>query len=852
MAEMIRLGAWFRTAMVDLRGGTARFLILIACLSLGVSTIAAVSSVSAVLRTAVARDARLILGGDLELRSPRSDIGAEERRALERLGPLSREVELNARAVKDDRSVFLSLRAVSDSYPLLGAVGLGPGSWDRRLPELLAARQGIFGAVVDSQVVQRLGISIGDRVRIGSADFEVRGTLASLPDQASQGFQLGVPVIIADSALSTAGLDQNGVLTRYRYKLVLETVDFATAKQRLAEEFPDADWQLRSPGDATAGISRFFRLFGNFLVLVGLSALLVGGLGVSNAVSAYVGERQASIATLRSLGATSHRLLFHFLTQIIALSLVGIGAGVTLGAATTLLALPALSGLLGLALPPSVDLPSLLGAAGIGLATAFLFALVPLRSAQNVRPAMLFRAATAGPPAHFGWRELLRVRTWVPLAAGMGGLFVLAAAMTGDPLLVLLYGAGTAAALGVLRLAAAGLQHLLRKLPPPPAQLLRQAVNAILRPGAPTPTIVESLGMGLALLFVILLTQPNLRGQINDEIVRQAPSFVLLDVDADTKNELAEFAAGNPHVADFDTVPMLRGTITAINGKPAPEPDEVPADVADMFRGDTPLSWARDEPPAARITEGRWWPTDYSGPPLASLSTEMQQALGLGVGDIMEITVLGRPISVTIASFREIDWRSPSFNFRILLSPGLIEGAPQTFLGGIKVTDGADAVVETELVRRFPSLLFIPVGQAIGRVSAILESLAKAVGLVGGLAAVAGVLVLAGALSVGRRQRESDAVVMKVLGATRRDVVGAFLMEYGLLGAFSTLFASALGIAGSWAVAAFLLEVPFTVDVALMASAAGGVILLSVLTGAATTWSAMSARPAQRLRAEAF
>jgi putative ABC transport system permease protein len=845
---MSRLGAWARVALIDLRGDVRRFTILLACLALGVGTIAAVASVGAALQAAINRDAGIVLGGDMEIRSFGTDATAAEQADFAALGNVARVVELNARGSVGDKSSFLNLRAVTSNYPPVGSVALQGEAKDAGVTDRLAARNGVYGAIVDPQVLERLGIKIGDKLHIGSAEFEARAALEALPDQATQGFQLGLPVLISVDALSGAGLDQAGALTRYRYKIALADKDFDTAKASLTRKYPNATWEIRSPKDATANLARFFDLFSRFLVLVGLSSLLVGGVGVSNAVSAYINERQSSIATLRSLGATSSRVMVHFLIQIMLLSLVGIAIGLALGAASTLVALPVLSGMLALDLPPGLDLSSLVMAAGFGVLIAFVFAFIPLRRAQKLQPASLFRAAGGNVHSGLGWRDIVHPRTLLPLAIGLAGIGGLAVLTTGEPFLVLWYAIGALTAFGLLRLAGWLLQFALRLVPPLPNATFRQALKAIHRPGSPAPVVILSLGLGLALLLMITLLDASLRSQIDGAVADKAPSFVLIDIRKDQLPALEKFAANEPQITDFQATAMLRGTIESIGDKKVSELGPMPDDIADMFRGDTPVSWAREMPEGSRLVEGKWWAPDYSGPPLVSLSTELQGPLGLKIGDPMEISVLGRPIAVTIANFRDIDWRDGGLNFRLLFSPGLIESAPQTFMGGLKVADGADAVIEHKLVNQFPALTFLPVGDALERISAILASLGNAVALVGSLAIISGGFVLAGALAVGRKQREADAMIMKVLGATRQDVITAFVVEYGLLGALSAILAAGLGIAGAWGILTYVLEIPFTFEPGIVATVTLGAMALTIVTGIMTTWSAMSIRPAHQLR----
>lgn len=844
---MSRLLGWMRIAVLDLRGDVRRFIILLACLALGVGAIAAVSSVGAALQAAVDRDARVILGGDIEVRQRGADITQDQRDAVEALGETARAVDLNARASANERSLLLNLRAVSENYPLLGTVEVEPGS--ESLAALLAPRDGLPGAVVDQRALDRLGVVLGDTIRIGNADFTVRGTLLGLPDQAAQGFQLGPPALIAEGALAAAGLEQQGILSRFSYKVLLGGAEAEASIARLDAAFPDADWDLRQPQDAAANLKRFLDLFARFLTLVGLSSLLVGGVGVSNAISAYITERRSSIATLRSLGATSARIMVHFLTQVLLLSLAGVALGLLLGAATSLLALPVLSGMLAIDLPPTIDLRSLLIAAGFGLLIGFSFALLPLRGAQKLKPASLFRAS-AGDETRLGWRDLAQWRTALPLVVSLCAIAGLAVFTTGSPFLVLWYAVGAAVAFGLLRLAAFVLQVVLRLLPPLPNATLRQALKAIHRPGSAAPVVVLSLGLGLALLLMITLLDQNLRAQIDSAVAEDAPAFVLLDMPKDQVPAVEAFAAADPGIETLQTIPMLRGSIESINDTPVAKLGPVPDDIADMFEGDTALSWARDMPEGSALAEGEWWTADYAGAPLVSLSTELRETLDLAVGDTMTIAIAGRPIAVTIANFRDIDWREGGLSFRLLFSPGVIENAPQTVMGSIDVLDGQASGVESRLSAALPTLNFLPIGDAIKQIEAILSSLANAVALVGSLAVISGILVLAGALTVGRKQREADAVVMKVLGATSGNVIVAFVVEYGVLGLLAAVMGAGLGIVASWAILTFVMDIAFAPDFLTIATVIAGSVLATIATGVLTTWSAMSARPARQLRAD--
>ncbi len=843
---MITLLGWARVALIDLRGDLRRFTILLACLALGVGAIAAVSSVGAALQGAIARDARVFLGGDLEARLSYRAANAEELAFFASLGAVSEVIELNARAVAGENAAFLSVRAVDEAYPLAGTVEIEGVS---SLSAALSPEGGSPGAIVDPLVIERLGIELGDRFSIGTAEFTARAILRALPDEAAQGFQLGAPVLVAADALGATGLVQPGLIARYRYKIALRSVTFEEASRAIVERFPDAGWTVRSPEQAASTLSRFFDLFSRFLILVGLSSLLVGGVGVSNAASAYIAERQRSIATMRALGATGARILVHFLIQIMILAAAGTIIGVVLGAASTLIALPILGDLLALQLQPGIDPASLLNAAAFGLLIAFAFAFVPLTRAARLRPASLFQAASgAVVEGALRWWELFRPKTLVPLLLGVGGIAGLAVVVTRQPTLVMWYGVGALVAFAMLRLAALALQWFLRLLPPAPNATLRAALAAIHRPGAPAPTVVLSLGLGLSLLLLIAQIDGNLRGQLEGEIAREAPSFIMFDLQPDMVSELQQLTETDERILSFEETAILRGTITRVKDVPASELGELPPDIEWMFRGDIGLTWARELPAESQVVEGSWWTPDYAGTPLVSLDIDMKEPLGLSIGDTIELSILGRPFLAEIASFRQIDVRGPAFAFSVVLSPGLIESAPASFTATMKTVPEAEAAVSGELARGYPTLQFLPVSDALNRLAEVLGSVANAVAVVGGFAVLSGMLVLAGALAAGRKQREADAVVMKVIGATRGDVIRAFLVEYGLLGALATLIASLLGSVAAWAIITHFLELPFTLDLRLLTLVLLGAVTATILTGLLTTWSALSVRPAHFLR----
>jgi putative ABC transport system permease protein len=641
-----------------------------------------------------------------------------------------------------------------------------------------------------------------------------------------------------------------GLLTRHRYKVVLdEGTSYEAAKAAFKETFTDEEWTVRSPYEAAGNLARYYDLFIRFLLIVGLSSLLVGGVGVFNAVSAYIAERQRSIATLRSLGATSARIMVHFLTQIGVMSGIGILIGLLLGAASTAAGLPLLGQIHGVDLPASIDWLSLLRAAAFGFLAAFGFSYLPLVRAQKLKPALLFRTVSETATS-LSWREVLTLPVLLPLVVTAVLIGALAVVTTHDRTLVGWYAVGVVASFVLLRGAGYLLQVALRRLPAMPNASLREAFKAIYAPGSPAPVVILSLGLGLAMLLVIVMLDDNLHNQLLGEVTRDAPTFVATDLFADEATDLRTFLQQDPQVTDFRASPMLRAAVTEVNGVPSKEIKNVDEEAEFMLDGEIPITWETDLPKDTRVVAGQWWPADYDGPPLVSLRDKMRTALGLEVGDKIQITLFGDTIEATIANFRDYQWQN-GLNFMVTLSPHSVDLYPATWLATIKAAKGEEKPVERSLARQFPDLNFIPVGDALNQAANILSQLGTAVNIVGALAVLNGVLVLAGTMAAGRKQREADAVVRKVLGATRGDVVKVFALEYAMLGAFAAVIATAVGIVAAWGITQRLIDISFGVSPVLVLLVLVGAVVLTILTGAITTWSALSAKPAQYLRSAA-
>lgn len=842
-----------RLARRELRGGLKGFRIFLACLTLGVTAIAGVGSVSDAVLTGLQRDARVLLGGDMELRLTHVAAEAEQLNFLEQRAEVSTVAEMRAMARAQNpeggnggaRRVLVELRAVDDLYPLFGTVEMTPAEGlPAGLDAALARRDGHWGAVIDRSLLRRLDAAPGDLVRVGELDYRIAGILEREPDRTSRAFTLGPTFLVAEASLAETGLVQPGSLVQYHYRLRLDPgVTPEATRAALNERFPEAAWRIRDTTEAAPGIGRFINRLTLFLTLVGLTALLVGGVGVGNAVRSYLEGKTATIATLKCLGAPGRLVFQVYMAQILALATIGIVLGLVLGAAATYLA----AGLLGNALGWEAELGiyplPLAIAAAFGLLTAITFSLWPLARARSVAAASLFRDLVTPAGAKLA-------RSTLPALALFGGLLAALAIFTAaDRWLALYFVVGAVGALLLFRLAALAIIWAARRLPRPRRPGLRLAIANLYRPGAPTASVVMSLGLGLTVLVAIALIEGNLSRQVSQSLPEEAPGFYFIDIQPDQVEDFNALVRSFPGVSELQQVPMLRGRIAAVNGV-APGELDIPGDVQWVFRGDRGLTWMREPRAVDTLTAGEWWTPDYDGPPLVSLHDEVGRALGIGPGDRLTINILGRDVEVTIANLREVDWSNLSINFVMIFSPGLLEQAPQSHIATVKADPETEDVLEIAVTDRFVNVSSIRVKEALEQVAALIAQIAVAVRAIAAVALVAGVLVLAGAVAAGHHRRVYDAVVLKVLGATRRSVAQTFLLEYGLLGLVTAAIAAAIGTVAAWLVLTEIMQADFVFLPQAVATTAVLATAITVGFGFAGTWRALGQKAAPLLRNE--
>ena len=835
-------GFVLRLAWRETRGAWRTFGYFFACITLGVAALVSVGSVADSLEQTVARSARALMGGDVEVRSsqplpvPASEIARRagghsgDRVAVTHL----RELVAMAQAGPDVIQL-VELKAVEPGYPFFGALVTEP-------PAPLDTLIGSGRALVQEPLLGRLGLRVGERFRIGAADFTIAGVIRKEPDRAIGVFSLGPRVMIAAADLDRTGLIRPGSRVRYRTLFRLpEGQDAEAFRDRAAQSLPVAQ-RVTTYTQAQPGLRRFWDQLTMYLGLTGLVALMVGGIGVAVSVSAFVRDKQPAIAIMKALGAGWRPLLAAYLLQTAALGLGGSLLGAALGSLIQPLLAPALTRLLPIELVLAFSPRAVLRGLAIGVGVTLLYALWPLLEIRRVPPALLLRRDVEPRPT--GGRPWLAA---VPIAGGLGALALWQA---GSWKIGALFAGAFAVALLLLAGVARGVIVLARRLPwPGPAW--RQGAANLHRPGSHAGPVVVSLGLAVMLVVAVAVLEQGLRAEMVDRGPDEAPAFFFIDIQPDQAEAFRRLVAAEGAAAPADLTPVVRARLAAINGAPVARTEPSRHEQAWALTREYVLTWAKEPPPHNTVVAGRWWTqAEAAREPLISVEAEIAGRLGVRPGDRLTFDVQGVPVTARITNLRHVDWRSLASNFFVIFSPGALEGAPSTFIATVRARPDREGPMQSAVVAALPNVTAIPVREVLERVRGVLDQIALAVRLVAAFSVAAGLVVMAGALAITRRQRLYQSVILKVLGATRGFVARVFAVEYALLGAAAGVAGGALAAGLGWAVMRWAFDLPARWTPGVLLTGLGAAIGLALLVGFLGTRRLLGRRPLGVLRGE--
>jgi putative ABC transport system permease protein len=873
----------FRLAWRELRGGVrgpsglawGQAWIVLLCLALGVSVIAAVGTLRTATDRGLAADGRRILGGDLEVESGSQPLPDALRDWLRARGAaISDVVQMRSMLVAaSGQRQLVQLKVVDGAWPLVGEAGITPtptlprsagegasihsqpreageGDLVHSLPRIAGEGRGggaaamalaDHGLLAERVVLDRLDLHPGDTVRLGNASFTVRGELVAEPDRVAAPLILGPRVLISAAALDSTGLIAPGSMVQYAIRATL--LDPKATLTALRGAFPGQGWRIREPRDAAPGVARFIDQTSLFMTLVGLTSLLVGGIGVANGVRAWLDARATTLATLRCLGGSARLVFCVCIIQVLALAICGVLIGLVLGAT--------LPSVLAAWLKDVLPVPPMLGiypgplalAAAYGLLTALAFSLWPLGRAVRIPGSALFRDSLIPERARPS-RQLMAAN-----AAVAAALVALTVATAADRRFALWFCAAALATLALFRIAGAAVTLASRAGRRIGSPTVRLGLANLHRPGAATPLMLVSVGLGLSTLVAVALIQGNVQREILDQLPANAPSFFFVDIQ---DNQLARFEAlvgEQPGVQDMHQVPSMRARIVAVNGVPTDQVHTT-SDTSWALRGDRGLTYAATPPPGTRIIAGTWWLPDYSGPPLVSFDAGLAKGWRIGIGDVIRVNVLGRDVDLRIANLRDIAWQTLSLNFVMIASPGILQNAPHTHIATVRVAASGQGGLLRAVTDALPNVTGIRVEDVLAAVAALLDQVAAALTATGSLTLIAGVLVLVGAVAAGQRRRTREAIILRTLGATRNQIRMAWLVEFGVLGLAAGLIAALVGALASFGVVRYIMQIDWVILPAMLAATVVGSLAMMLFFGYAGIATALRAKAAPMLRNE--
>ncbi len=833
-----------RFAARELRSGVRGFRIFLACLALGVAAIAAASSTAEAFRRGLATEAREILGGDLSASAWQRRFTPQEHQLFTKTGRTTYAVGVNAMAeAPSGLRHVVELRGVSDGYPLAGKVELKQAG---TLDQGLATTDGLPGAVVEQGLLDRLNIKLGDKFLIGNTPVVARNVLISEPDRLGRGFPLGPRVLVRLPVIEQGGFLGMGAPYGETVRIALPPGEDAHRVSRdLRRDLKGHHIRLRDRNDAAPGIRKLIDQLEYFLGFIGLASLVAGGLGVSGAVSAYLEARKPSIAVFKALGAGGALVRNVYLIQIGLLAVLGVAIGLALGAAVPLI--------LGAVVQNQLPVPALfavypmplLKAGAFGLLSAAAFSLAPLARARTTPPAALLRRDLTG-RLSFGV-ELVGAFIAAVILAGLA----VVTAPTPEAAGVMIAGVAVSfVLLWLLGLAAAALAGRLRGMA---RGALRIGLANLAGPRSAARTASPAIGLGVALLAAVVLIQSSLLAQVSDVAPRTAPALVFIGVPGDQTQQFDAAVAGAFHqpltVANYQRWPYATGRIIRAKGITL-DRNKLPEAQRWAFDNDISISAIAGEPPNAGVTAGHWWPANYTGAPEIVLDEEAARAGNLKVGDVVTLSILGREIDARIAATRKVEFGAFGPAFAIIITPQALEGAGLNDVAIAKATPAQEVAVTQALGRNFPQVDVVSVREQLAAATDMFNRLALAVRGAAAVAALAGLLVLAGAIAAGARARAKEAATLKVLGAARGQILAAYAVEYGFVGLIAGAAGTALGYAAAWPVVVEVFKAHWSVDWAGVVALVGGAAALACAGGILAALQALSKRPAPVLRAD--
>jgi putative ABC transport system permease protein len=849
----VSLSFYLKTLLRESRGSRGRLVFFIACLAVGVSAVVAVAGLSASLDDGIRLEARQLLAADLVV-DGNLPIPEEVRRAVDAIPRAERTdvretVTVAAAAPprngRPGPSQLVELKIVDGTFPFYGKLEMQPR---QPLRSLLSPDT----VVVASELLARLNLRVGDTLRIGGVPFRIAGVVLSEPDRISVSLTLGPRVFLSGPGFARTPLAGQG--SRIDYRLLVKLPEGTSAGrldavvEQLKQSFPHPDsFRVETYSQAQPALRRNLNRVERFLGLVALLSLFVGGIGVAQSVRAWLASRLDAIAVLKCLGLRPREIFPLYLGQTALLGLAGSLVGIVAGAAVQLV-LPSLFPDL---IPAELIRPwqpvALLRGLALGVGVALLFSLPPLSAVLRVPPARVLRRDAEPLPRH----RWVTGATFLALGLGVWGMATLQAR---SALLGAQFTGGVAAVTAALAAAAWLVTRIAGRLPRNFASLwVRNGLAALARPGAAASGAIVALGLGVLVVLAMSLVEGRLSRQLTAELPKDAPSAFLVDIQpAQWPGVLRILEAGGAD--EIKSVPVVMARLSAIDGVSTEELLER-AKTSGREGGrrwaltrEQRLTYLQELPEDNKIIQGGLW-TD---PAKAEVSVEEEFAgdMGLKLGSVLRFDVQGIPFDVTVTSVRTVDWQTFGINFFLVVEPGVLDQAPQQRIAAMRLPRGSEQKIQDTLAARYPNITVLRIREILEKIFKVLGRIGLGIRFLGGFTVLAGIAILAGAISAGTARRGREVALLKTLGMTRRGVAATFAVEYALIGLVAGVIGAAGGTVLAWGVVTRGFVIPWETEPLTVAAAVAGSVVLTVIAGLAASLRALERRPVEVLRSE--
>ena len=831
----------------EIRSSWRRLLFFFLCIALGVGSVVALRSLIQNLTRAVGTDARALMTADLELSST-NDFTPTEISKIENL--------VNASGIIEDRNETITtatmarpadpananikmveLKGIEPPFPLVGNFTLDNGQ-----PFDFALLSN-HGAVVAKILLEDLRVKVGDKLRIGEGEFQIRGIFDQEPGGTS-GFRLGARVFIEKKAFDDAGITRN--TSRVRRRILYRTSDNPTELVRqLREELKGSTINIQSYRETQENLGEQFARTENYLALTGLLILVLGGVGVWNVARAFVEQKRKSVAVLKCLGASGGRIISVYLLQILTLGLIGSLFGVLLAQLALWLVGWRFVESLPEKMSSAVNVSTAVQGVLLGVLISLLFSALPLLQVRNIKPKLLLRDEN-----NVSLRRL-DLTKWTIGAASLLGLLGLAVWQAGSLRVGAFFLGGLAATSAVLYVTAVVLMKILRQARSFGPFALAQAINSLYRPGNQTRIILLAVGLGAFVVLAVQSLQTNLIREFDFTRNQRLPSLFFIDIQKSQIEQLAQLIEQRTGER-AETVPTIRARISHVNGEPFDFASRETRQQQGQIGREFAVTYRSDLDENESLLSGEWWNAGVDDVPEVSVEEEMAARLKLTPGDSMTFDISGRKITARVANIRKLDLRNTRTAFVFVFRPGTLEKAPQTFAATVlkRVGPTDRQRLQREILDSYPNVQIFDVADIVATVQRLVSNFVIAISFVGSFVILSGILILVGSIALTKSQRIYENAILKTLGAKRMTLAAILFGEYGLLGILSGLIGSGFAALLSFAVSRYVFDIDWEFDPAI---AVGGVVVTAAIVmfvGAAASFDVLFRKPLSTLRSQ--